>query len=115
MNIIAIDIGNTNIAIGLFLDGEEQFIKSISGNSQQELTSCLESAWQKIPVLESSKEKKRDGVIVVSSVKPLWTELITGIVRASLGEKIYIIGRDIPLPMPVWGDGPAKVGNERGS
>jgi pantothenate kinase type III len=36
MNIIAIDIGNTNIAIGLFLDGQEQFIKSISGDSQPE-------------------------------------------------------------------------------
>lgn len=113
MNIIAIDIGNTNIAIGLFLDGQEQFIKSISGNSRAELTSCLESAWQKVPVLESSKEKKRNGVIVISSVKPIWTELITNIVRDGLGEKVYIIGKDIPLPMPVWVDEPDKVGTDR--
>jgi len=113
MNIIAIDIGNTNIAIGLFLDGQEQFIKSISGNSTAELTSCLESAWQKVPILESSKEKKRDGVIVISSVKPIWTELITNIVRNSLGERIYIVGKDIPLPMPLWVDEPDKVGTDR--
>jgi pantothenate kinase type III len=31
MNIIAIDIGNTMIHIGLFLDGKEQFIKSFLG------------------------------------------------------------------------------------
>jgi type III pantothenate kinase len=113
MNIIAIDIGNTNIAIGLFLDGQEQFIKSIPGSSREELTSCLESAWQKVPVLESSKEKKRDGVIVISSVKPAWTELVANIVKDSLGEKICIIGQDIPLPMPVWIDEPDKVGTDR--
>jgi pantothenate kinase type III len=44
MNIIAVDIGNTNIAIGLYLEDEEQFIKSIPGQSHKELTSCLASA-----------------------------------------------------------------------
>jgi len=113
MNIIAIDIGNTNIAIGLFLADNEQFIKSIPGQDRAELTACLQSAWEKVPVAESSKEEKRDGVIVVSSVKPAWTEFIQAIVKDNLGEKIYIIGKDIPLPMPVWLDEPAKVGTDR--
>ena len=62
--LLAIDIGNTNIDIGLFLDGQEQFIKSIPGNSRTKLTNCLKDAWDKIPIAESSKEKKHDGVIV---------------------------------------------------
>jgi len=33
MNIIAVDIGNTNISVGLFLDGKEDFIRTISGRS----------------------------------------------------------------------------------
>jgi len=113
MNIIAVDIGNTNIDIGLFLDGQEQFIKSIPGNSRKELTSCLESAWEKVPILESSKEKKRDGVIVVSTVKPAWTKLIQEIVKDNLGEKVHVIGKDIPLPMPLWVDKPDEVGTDR--
>jgi type III pantothenate kinase len=113
MNIIAIDIGNTNIAIGLFLDGEEQSIKSVPGLSRAELTDCLESTWQKVPVLESSRENKRDGVIVVSSVKPAWTRLVQEIVKDSLGEKVYMIGEDIPLPMTLWVDEPGKVGTDR--
>ena len=113
MNIIAVDIGNTNIDIGLFLEGEEQFIKSIPGQSQTKLTDCLKSAWQKIPIAESSKEKKRDGVIVVSSVKPAWTKLIQQIVKDNLGEKVLIIGKDIPLPMTLWVDEPDKVGTDR--
>ncbi|MGD8499616.1 MAG: hypothetical protein PVJ86_03160, partial [Phycisphaerales bacterium] len=76
MNIIAIDIGNTNIDIGLFLDDKEQSIEHIPGRSRAKLTNCLKSAWQKIPIIESSKEDKRNGVIVVSSVKPAWTKVI---------------------------------------
>ena len=113
MNIIAIDIGNTNINVGLFLDGEEQFIKSIPGQSRAKLTDCLKSAWQKIPIAESSKEKKRDGVIVVSSVKPAWTKVVQEIAKDKLGEKVRIIGKDIPLPMTLWVDEPDNVGTDR--
>ena len=99
MNIIAVDIGNTNIDIGLFLDGKEQFVKFIPGRSKAKLTDCLKSAWSKIPIAESSKEKKRDGVIVVSSVKPAWTKLIREIAKQTLNERIYLIGKDIPFPI----------------
>jgi len=113
MNIIAIDIGNTNIHIGLFLDGEEKSIESIAGKSQARLAQCLKSAWEQIPVLESSKENKRDGVIVASSVKPTWTKIVRQIAAKSLGESILIIGEDIPLPMTCWVDEPEKVGTDR--
>jgi type III pantothenate kinase len=113
MNIIAIDIGNTNIHIGLFIEGKEEFINSIPGGSHAKLTNCLKSAWEKIPILESSKEKKRNGVIVVSSVKPAWTKVIKEIVQTGLDEEILIIGKDIPLPMTLWVDEPDKVGTDR--
>jgi len=113
MNIIAVDIGNTNIDIGLFLDDEEKFIKSIPGRSRTKLTDCLKSAWQKIPIAKRSKEKKRDGVVVVSSVKPAWTKLIQQIAKDNLGEKVYIVGKDIPLPMTLRVDEPDKVGTDR--
>ncbi len=113
MNIIAIDIGNTNIGVGLFLDDEEKSIESISGKSRAKLAECLKAAWEQIPVAGSSKEGKRDGVIVVSSVKPAWTKLIEQIVRDDLGERLLIIGIDIPLPMTCWVDEPDKVGTDR--
>ena len=113
MNIIAIDIGNTNINIGLFLDGEEQFVKSFAGQAREELADCLKSAWGKIPVAGSSKEKKRDGAIVISSVKPAWTELISDIAREAIGERVHIIGKDVPLPITCWVDEPEKVGTDR--
>ncbi len=113
MNIIAVDIGNTSVNIGLYLKGEEQFIKSIPGQDRAKLTSLFKSAWQKIPITKSSKEKKRDGVIVISSVKPAWTKLIQQIVKGDLGEKVHIIGKDVPLPISLWVDEPDKVGTDR--
>jgi len=113
MNIIAIDIGNTNITVGLFLKGKEQFIKSFPGQSRRKLTDCLKSAWEKMPLAESSREKKRDGVIVISSVNPPWTTFVQQIVKDNLNEQTYIIGKDIPLPMSLWVDEPDKVGTDR--
>lgn len=113
MNIIAIDIGNTNIGVGLFLDGKQDFIRSMPGSSLAELRECLTEAWQKVPVLETSKEGKRDGVIVVSSVKPEITEKLRMDVKEDLDEKVRVIGQEIPLPMSVWVDEPKKVGTDR--
>jgi type III pantothenate kinase len=113
MNVIAIDIGNTNIDIGLFVKDEEKSIKSIPGRSRKKLTDYLKSAWEQMPILETSAEGKRDGVIVVSSVKPVWTELIRQIAADELDEEIHVIGEDIPLPMSLWVDEPEKVGTDR--
>ncbi len=113
MNVIAVDIGNTNIDIGFYLEDEEKSIKSISGRSRAKLAEHLKSAWMEIPLVEGSAEQKRNGVIVVSSVKPKWTELIRQIAADELGEDIHVIGDDIPLPMTLWVDEPDKVGTDR--
>ena len=113
MNLIAVDIGNTNINIGLFFEGEEKFIKSITGRSMKKLTDLFKSTWSQIPVAGRSKEKKRDGVIVVSSVKPQWTEKVEKIAKQTLGERIYIIGKDIPLPIQISVAEPDKIGIDR--
>jgi len=113
MNIVAIDIGNTNVGVGLFLEGKEEFIRTIPGRSEDDLRKCLVDAWQRVPILETSTQGKRFGVIVVCSVKPTWTDLVRRLVEEDLGERIQVVGDDIPLPMSVWLDEPAKVGTDR--
>lgn len=117
MNIIAIDIGNTNITAGLFIDNTETMMEKISGGNSEELASILKTYWQKIPFVKSGKDKdkKHDGIIVVASVQPDWTEKIREIVKNELDEKILEIGagKDVPLPMELNVDEPAKVGVDR--
>jgi len=113
MNIVAVDIGNTNVTIGLFLDGKEESVESLPGDGKDALRAGLRAAWEKIPVLESSAQGKRDGVIVVSSVQPEWAERVRKIAADDLGEEIHLIGEDITLPMSAWVDAPDKVGTDR--
>jgi len=113
MNIIAVDIGNTNIAVGSFLDGKEDFVQSFPSGAEAQLRECLTSAWERIPVLETSAQGKRDGVVVASSVKPSLTEFVRGVVADDLGEKLHVVGEDIPLPISVWVDEPEQVGTDR--
>ena len=116
MNIIAIDIGNTTITLGLFVKDQEKFIESLHGDAEDiepKLTALLTEAWEQIPFAESAKVNKRDGVIVVSSVKPAWTALVADICRDKLDEKIKIVGKDIPLPIETAVDDSMEVGTDR--
>jgi type III pantothenate kinase len=113
MNLIAIDIGNTNIGVGLFLKGDEQFVKSFSGEATTELAELLKSTWEMIPVAKRSKEGKRDGVVVVSSVKPAWTKIVRDIVKQTIDENILLVGKDIPYPIELSIDESNNVGTDR--
>ena len=113
MNLIAIDIGNTNINIGLFLKDAEQSVQTVLGDSTKKLTQTLKDIWDEIPISKRSKQGKRDGVIVVCSVKPQWTELIRKIAKQELGERIYVVGKNIPYPMNLSVEEPEKIGSDR--
>ena len=115
MNIVAIDIGNSNITVGLFLDDTEKFIEKFDGNDTATLTEVLKRAWNLIPVSKMSKEKKRDGVIVLGSVKSIWTKQLKEIAKKELNENVLEIGfgKNIPLPMAMAVDKPEEVGVDR--
>ena len=113
MNLIAIDIGNTNITIGFYLNDEERFVKSLPGEATVELTEILTSTWEMIPVAKSSREGKRDGVFVASSVKPAWTKVVRDIVKQAFGEKLLLISKDIPYPIELSINEPKSVGTDR--
>ncbi len=113
MNIIAIDIGNTNISVGLFVEDTEKYIEMMPGTETEELCKTIVSAWKEIPFAKSAKVKKRDGVIVVSSVNSERTKAVENICKKELDEKIKIIGREIPLPIEMSVDDPMAVGTDR--
>ena len=113
MNIIAIDIGNTNLHIGLFIHDEQISIESLPGDNKAKIKAALSAAWDQCPVATSSAEDKRDAVIVVCSVHPERTEQFRQLVRDTLDERIYLVGEDIDLPITAWVDAPTEVGVDR--
>lgn len=116
MNIIAIDIGNTNIKLAFYLDDEEKSLLSLDGNApdiREQLAKNLSTFWQQIPLVRSARDPVHEGVIAVSSVKPVWTQLVEQTVKEALHENIQLIGRDVPLPMETGMDNPLQVGTDR--
>ncbi len=113
MNLIAIDIGNANVTIALYLNGVEESVRAIPGRDTDQIADFLKNSWEKVPFAKSAREKVRDGRIVISSVKPAWTKKITEMAKTKLGEKILVIGKDIPMPMNMAVREPEKVGTDR--
>ena len=102
MNLIAFDIGFTYVKVGFFLDDTEQQLVCFSPADegfQERLGRFLEDCWEQVPLVASAAEPTRNGVIVVSSVNPEMTERVRQICLSELGEKIKVIGQDVPLPI----------------
>lgn len=113
MNLIAVDIGNTNIDVGLFLEDQEKTIASAAGDDTARVEEILKQTWEHIPVSSRSREGKRDGVIVVSSVRPKWTKTVREFFKEQYDEKILVIGDNIIVSLKMFVDEPLKVGTDR--
>jgi len=116
MNIIAVDIGNTNITVAVFVNNEEKLIESVRGRAEdarRKLTGLLIGAWQRFPLVEGATTPQRDGVIVASSVNPAWTDIVAEICQNFLEEKLKLVGKDVPLPIDTAVDNAMEVGTDR--
>ena len=113
MNIVAIDIGNTNITVGLFLDDTEKYVETIEGCESERVEAALVEAWEQVPFVKRAKVEKREGVIVVSSVNEQWTKMVSDMCKGVLGENIKLIGKDVPLPIEMGVENASEVGTDR--
>jgi type III pantothenate kinase len=116
MNLIAIDIGNRNIKIALYVKDEEKLLKTAdekAGDIESELIDILTECWDQVPLVEGATEPVKDCVLVASSVKPEWTEKIQKIIKDELGTRLMVIGVDVPLPIETAVDDAFKVGTDR--
>jgi type III pantothenate kinase len=116
MNLIAIDIGNTTIKVAFYLNDEEKILKSVDGDSggiESQLGDILTECWDRAPLVKSAKEPVKECLLVASSVKPEWAELVREVVADELGQKLLVIGQDVPLPMETAVDDALQVGTDR--
>ena len=116
MNLIAIDIGNTAVKAAFFLDDNEQSLVTFSLSNESfegQFSRFLADCWDQTPLVKAATEPTKDAVIVVSSVNPDLTEQVRRMCSDELGEKIKVIGQDVPLPLETGVDNPLEVGTDR--
>ena len=105
--LLAIDIGNTNIVIGLFSDGalvRHRRTATDTGRAPGEYGAELKEF--------VGPEAGLEGAIIASVVPPL-DGVFREAVSKHLGVKPLLVGADITPRMPVLTDDPSEVGSDR--
>jgi len=109
--ILAIDIGNTTIALGIFVG--QQLVRKWRLRSEQEKTADEYTlvllnllGWAKI------KEEEISGVIISSVVPPL-TPVFQKVCRQLFGRRALVVGPGLKTGMAILYENPQEVGADR--
>ena len=103
---LAIDIGNTNIHIGIFEDDVLHSSYSVKSEFPRSLLENLKNTLN-----PATLAKPR--AVVISSVNPKIEVFIVEYIQKYFFVNSQFIGRDIPIPMAILTDQPERVGVDR--
>lgn len=110
MDLIAIDIGNSTISLGLFTDDELSRTEHIDCSDAAGLTQQLQTYRDLCP---RDPDQPQTIPVVAASVNPDALKLIEGAVSNTFDQRTLLIGRDVPLAMKVAVEDPNAVGSDR--
>ncbi len=103
---LAIDIGNTNIHIGVFKEDILQSFFSLQGESSHSIQADLSKILDPATFCQAR-------AVIISSVNPPRENFVIEYIQRHLLIKPQSIGKDISIPIPVLTEYPEKVGIDR--
>src|SRR4051812_37757406 len=106
INLLALNIGNSRLAVGAFVGGELVFVKRVPNDDRSQIRDAISEAWKKL-------EDRDEPTIAGASVNPTMSDTIEHMVLQSLGRTVHWVGEEIDLPMKVLTDAPDQTGVDR--
>jgi type III pantothenate kinase len=106
INLLALNIGNSRLALGVFEAGELRYIRRLGHEQRSDWPAMLSDAWKRIADTENPS-------IAAACVNSTIFEPLEHAVHAATSQKVQWIGRDIDLPIPVLTNEPAQTGVDR--
>jgi type III pantothenate kinase len=106
INLLALNVGNSRLSIGVFVAGELTYSTRIPHAQRSEWAPRLAEAWERL------KETDQPAV-VGASVNPTLIEVLEHAVMQVTGEKVQWVGKEIDLPIKVLTDEPQHTGVDR--
>lgn len=103
--LLAIDIGNTRIGIGVWDGDGLHDTRRVAVNAPDTWPDALADAWNGI--------SHRRRAVVIGSVNPQGTERVQGLAEELGGATVLRVRDDLPLPIPVDLDNEYEVGVDR--
>ncbi len=109
--VLAVDIGNTNVVIGGFENGEIHFVERLSTNKN---STALEYTVLIKTVLELNGfwGKSFEGSII-SSVVPSVTNLVKSAMEKITGKPVTVVGPGVKTGLKIKLDNPTQLGSDR--
>lgn len=105
INLLALNLGNSRLAMGTFTAGELGKVKRIPHESKAEWVAALIDNWGGIA--------SNDAALVAASVNPPMERALEDAVMQALNRRIVWVGRDLELPISVLTDEPELTGVDR--
>jgi len=110
MDMIAVDIGNSGMAMGVFVKDELRQSVHLDASDPQGLVKTIKSMRQMCGAQEFGA---RTVPVVVSSVNPEAQKKLSEAVNEAVDQQILLIGRDVGLDMKLAVENPESVGTDR--
>jgi type III pantothenate kinase len=106
INLLAINVGNSRIAIGAFVGGELQQVVRVANDRLDDLPTVLRTEWEKLSVRDQP-------AIVGASVNPAIAQRVEQAAMRVAEKAVVWIGKEIDLPTNVLTDSPNQTGVDR--
>ncbi|MFC1782549.1 type III pantothenate kinase [Planctomycetota bacterium] len=110
MDLIAVDIGNSGIALAIFVEDELKRSERLDAAQPKGLVELITSLRQ---MCGPQPLGARTVPVVVSSVNPAALEKLSQAVGQALDQNILLIGRDVSLEMKLAIENPETIGTDR--
>jgi type III pantothenate kinase len=106
INLMVLNVGNSRLAIGVFIGGELQHSARVSHEQRSEWPKQIAEAWGRIKDFDQPS-------VAGASVNPTLLEPIEHAVKQATGQDMEWVGKEIELPIKVKTDQPEQTGVDR--
>ena len=106
INLVAINLGNSRVAVGSFVAGELGQVRRVPNAEAEQWEQTIEAAWRLI-------DGRENAAVVAAGVNPPLEKELESAVQRATGRRVVWVGRDLELPMKVLTDKPGETGADR--
>jgi type III pantothenate kinase len=106
INLLALNVGNSRLAIGAFVAGELKYVNRIPHTSRADWSGAIAEAWKLL-------KGRENPAVAGASVNPPIVETLEHVVHQVTGAGTEWIGREIELPIKILTEQPDQTGVDR--
>jgi type III pantothenate kinase len=106
INLLAINVGNSRLALGAFVAGQLQGVQRVGHDRRADWPAIIAQAWTQLA-------GKQGAAVAGASVNPPLFEPIEHAVMQSTGQAVQWVGRELDVPIKVLTEPPQQTGIDR--